>query len=87
VEISNYYKIYPNPSNNVINIDLRDSKNEPVKSSTISGTIYDLIGQSRIQVNFIENKATADVSQLPKGVYVLKIFIDGVVESHQVIVQ
>lgn len=84
---SNTYTIYPNPSKDVVTIDLKDQKNQPEKSATISGELFDMIGQSRAKVEVINNKATFSVNALQKGIYVLKIYINNQVESHQIAVE
>lgn len=81
------YTIYPNPSKDIVNIDLRDQNNKPEKNATISGELFDLMGQTRAKVKIIDNKATFSVQGLNKGIYVLKIYINDQVESHQIAVE
>jgi hypothetical protein len=81
------FNIYPNPSKDIVNIDLRNQKNQPEKEAKISGELFDLMGQSKSKVEIIENKATLSVRGLNKGIYVLKIFINNQTESHQIIVE
>ena len=59
-------KIYPNPTNNIINIEGL-TKNE---NNTIE--IFDVQGKLAITKNITE-KGTIDLSELNKGVYVIKI--------------
>jgi hypothetical protein len=59
-------KIYPNPTNNIINIEGLD-KNE---INTIQ--IFDVQGKLVITKN-INEKGTIDLSELNKGIYVIKI--------------
>ena len=59
-------KIYPNPTNNIINIEGL-TKNE---NNTIQ--IFDVQGKLVITKN-ISEKGTIDLSELNKGVYVIKI--------------
>ena len=42
---------------------------------------------SRTKVQIIDNKATVNVRELPKGIYILKITIDQKIETHQIIVE
>lgn len=85
---NNFYTIYPNPSNDIVNIDLRDTNNFPEKGTTISGELFDMMGQSKSKVEIItNNKATFSVRGLNKGIYVLKIYINNQVESHQIAVE
>lgn len=84
---SNTYTVYPNPSNDIVNIDLKDQNNKPEKGTIISGELFDMMGQSKSKVRIIENKATFSVRGLNKGIYVLKIYINNQVESHQIAVE
>ena len=86
-EKQNIYTIYPIPSNDKVNIALRDQNNTLKKGTSISGELFDLMGQSRTKVKIINNKASFSVQGLNKGVYILKINIDGNIESHQIIVK
>lgn len=81
------YVVYPNPSKDIVNIDLRDSNNQPEKDAQISGELFDLMGLSKARVEIINNKAVFSVTDLSKGIYVLKIYIDNDVESHQIAVE
>lgn len=83
----NFYKIYPNPTNNIVNVSLIDETAKPVTTSKIVAELYDMMGQPRRNAEVINNIASVDVSGLPRGIYLLKINIDGVIESHQVAVQ
>ena len=83
----NLFKIYPNPSNSLVSIDLRDQEQQPELSTPISGELFDMFGFSRANVNIIDNKANFSVVGLPKGIYILKINVDGVTESHQIAVE
>ena len=84
---SNLYKIYPNPSKDIVNIDLRDENNQPVKGAVVSGELFDIMGMSRAKVAINNNKATFSVQGLNKGIYVLKIYINDQVEGHQLAVE
>ena len=81
-----YYKIFPNPTHNVVHIDLKDNDNSP-SSNIITGELFDLMGQSKAFVQFSNNRGTIDVRNLNEGIYVLKIYINNQVESHQIIVE
>lgn len=85
--MNNTYSVYPNPSKDIVNVDLRDQNNKPKKNATISGELFDLMGQTRAKVKIINNKATFSVQGLNKGIYVLKIYINDQVESHQIAVE
>jgi PKD repeat protein len=65
IKISNI-KIYPNPTNNIINIEgLNKNENNTIQ-------IFDVQGKLVITKNITE-KGTVDLSELNKGVYVIKI--------------
>ncbi len=81
------YYVYPNPSKDIVNIDLRDQNNQPETSAIISGELFDMMGQSKSIVEILNNKATFSVSDLNKGIYILKIYINDQVESHQIAVE
>lgn len=84
---SSIYAVYPNPSEDIVNIDLRDQKNQPDQNTTISGELFDMIGQSKSKVKINNNKAIFSVKGLNKGIYVLKIYMNDEVESHQIAVE
>nr|WP_315258208.1 T9SS type A sorting domain-containing protein [uncultured Flavobacterium sp.] len=84
---STVYKIFPNPSSNIINISLFDETMVLSPQTIITAILYDLNGQEKRSVTVVNNTAVINVSHLIKGVYVLKINIDDVTESHQVIVE
>lgn len=81
------YKIFPNPSSNIINISLFDETMTPSPQTPITAILYDLNGQEKRNVTVVNNTATINVNNLKKGIYILKISIDGAIESHQVIVE
>lgn len=81
------YNVFPNPSNNMVNIDLADLNHSPDVSAAITGELFDMIGFSKGIINMVNNKATFSVSGLPPGIYVVKIYINGLPESHQIAVQ
>lgn len=84
---TDYYTVYPNPSKDIVNIDLRDESSVPEKAEVISGELFDIMGLSRAKIEIINNKATFSVSGLNQGIYILKIYINNQVESHQIAVQ
>ena len=82
--IKDFYTIYPNPSNEIVYVDIRDENNLPEKGSIISGELFDMMGLSKSKVEIKDNKAVFSVVGLLKGIYVLKIYINDQVESHQI---
>lgn len=86
-QVLTIYKIYPNPSNNIVYIGLTNQNNQPETSASISGELFDLMGQSKSKVEIKDNKANYSISGLQKGIYVLKIYINNKVETHQIAVE
>jgi hypothetical protein len=80
------YTVFPNPSNNIVNIDLADVSKSPSVSDSISGELFDMMGFSKGSITIVNNKATFSVSGLHSGIYVVKIYINGIPESHQIAV-
>lgn len=81
------FTIYPNPSSSTINIALFDETKTPTKKALITGKLYNLNNIEKCYVTIRNNSAQIDVSNLNKGIYVLKIDVNGKTESHQVIVK
>lgn len=84
---TSFYKIYPNPSTDVVNVSLVDESQKPVTTSKIIAELYDFTGQSKQKVEVKHNTASINVAGLQKGVYILNINIDGNTEGHQVIIE
>jgi hypothetical protein len=80
------YSVFPNPSDNVVNIDLANQSSAPLVTDVISGELFDLMGFSKGNITIINNKATFSVSGLSTGIYIVKIYINGISESHQIAV-
>ncbi len=81
------YSVYPNPSNDIVTIDLKNQYHLPEKNANVSGELYDMLGISRSKVEIKDNIASFSVLGLLKGIYVLKIYINDQVESHQIAVE
>lgn len=84
---STYYRIYPNPSNNLVNVELKNIEQKPNPNAVIIAKLFNMMGEVKSNVSINNNIATINVAGLPKGIYVLKINIDGSIESHQVAVE
>ncbi|HWR93746.1 MAG TPA: T9SS type A sorting domain-containing protein [Flavobacterium sp.] len=87
LEQTTMYSVYPNPSSDVINVNLREENNIPETQTPIVATLYNLMGEEKRNVTIKNNIATIPVNNLPKGIYILKINIDGTIENHQVVVE
>ncbi|WP_445721702.1 T9SS type A sorting domain-containing protein [Flavobacterium sp.] len=86
-QANNTFVIYPNPSKDIVNIELRDRNNLPEKDAKVSGELFDLLGFSKTKVEIQNNKAIFSVRNLNKGIYILKIYINDQIESHQIAVE
>ncbi|MBF4471267.1 T9SS type A sorting domain-containing protein [Flavobacterium sp. HJJ] len=84
---STTFTIYPNPATTTINVALLDETNAPAKKAVITGKLYDLNNIEKRKVTIKDNNVQIDASGLNRGVYILKIDMDGKSESHQVIVK
>ena len=84
---TNTYIVYPNPSSDVVNIDLSDQSNKPGTDTKISGELFDFMMQSKVKIKIANNKATFSVQGLSKGIYFLKVYINEQVESHQIVIE
>ena len=85
--VSSLFKTYPNPTNYLVNIELKNQDEKPENNSTIFAELYNMIGEVKRNVTVNNNIATVDVLGLPRGIYILKINIDGIIESHQVAIE
>ncbi|SFS77325.1 Por secretion system C-terminal sorting domain-containing protein [Lutibacter maritimus] len=61
-----YFKFYPNPVNDYLNFYFPTDINE------IEVTIYSLLGKKLIEKNVFKNLPKLEISQLPKGLYIIK---------------
>ncbi|GAA4757925.1 MULTISPECIES: DUF7619 domain-containing protein [Flavobacterium] len=66
-EFANYFKLYPNPVHDVLNINSK----EDIEISSIS--IYNTLGQLVLVVPNAQNTKTVNVSNMPSGNYFIKI--------------
>lgn len=81
------YTIFPNPSKDVVNIASISKSNFPQKEVKIYGELFDLLGISKTKIEIIDGKALFSVKELKKGIYILKIFINDKIETHQIAVE
>lgn len=83
----NYYLISPNPATNIINVSLNAPEYLPETNSPIYAELYNMVGELKKTEIVYNNSASINVEGLPLGIYVLKIFINDTIETHQVIIQ
>jgi hypothetical protein len=83
IEISdiNFFKIYPNPTNNFLNIRSNNQVNQ-----NISFEILNTYGQRMYSGQFIGARKTIDVSDLKKGIYIIRVIKGGLTQTEKIIV-
>lgn len=86
-QVTKIFATFPNPAKDNVAIEVRDSSNIPEENSNIKGELYDMFGQIKSKIKFVENRATFSVKGLSKGIYVLKLLINDVEENHQIAVE
>jgi hypothetical protein len=61
-------KVYPNPTESVLNIDFanNDFQNETLR-------VYNLVGHVVKSIKIDASRIAFDVSELPKGIYILNV--------------
>jgi Secretion system C-terminal sorting domain len=84
---NSFYKIYPNPSANIINVDLKNQDQKPNPKARIIAELYNMMGEIKKSIALSNSTATIDVSGLPKGIYILKINTDEQMEKHTISVE
>jgi len=79
----NEFSIYPNPSSDILSIK---RKQRNFKSPSLQTyTLYDLSARM-IKKGALNNKGEINISNLRKGKYILKIYSDGKLETHHVMI-
>lgn len=73
----NNFKIYPNPTNNLVFIDSEEIVGE-IK-------IFDIDGKQLFEVKPTESKINIDLSSFSSGIYILKVNSDSIIESFKLI--
>ena len=67
--LQNKFKLYPNPANNVINIEIQQA----YFSHDYCIYIFSIQGQLLLEQPIIQEKTAIDISGLAKGIYILKL--------------
>ncbi len=81
------FEIFPNPSQDIINIRLKNEIEFSKSNIKIEAQLFDKMGQLYQNVEIINNSAIFNVKDFPKGIYFLKIENNGEVENHQIAIQ
>ncbi len=81
----NTFMVYPNPSKDIVNVVLNNSYS--TLSQTYKGQLVNINGTVVKNIEISNIDTTFSVQGVPKGVYILKIILDGQTESHRIIVE
>ena len=81
------YKVFPNPSNDIVTINLKSQNNISQNETTTWGELFDMMGQSKSRIKITNDKAAFCVQGLNKGIYILKIYLQNHVENHRIVVE
>ena len=74
------FNYFPNPITNKLNITIAACKSHQV-------SIVDLFGRVLFENEYADNEITIDLENLPKGMYVLKISAQNIVESRRLVIE
>jgi hypothetical protein len=84
-EESTNYTVYPNPTKDLLFITLGDqAPGELINSYAI---LYDVLGVDRKHIRIETNMVYIDTSVLPKGIYILKVNLEGQIKTHKIVVE
>jgi fibronectin type 3 domain-containing protein len=84
-EINNSIRIYPNPSNNKLYIDIKDNKYK-VESISLINPLGKIIPIQKGTETFAPN-ITIDLSEYSSGIYILSILTDTFVFNQKVVIE
>ncbi len=76
----NSFKFYPNPTKDIINIEFKNNLNPKIIK------LFNLLGNVIREVSLTNNKATINVQDLSKGIYILKMDTDEYEKAHKIII-
>lgn len=82
VASTNAINIYPNPADDVINIDFTNTNN-----SEAIIRVYDVLGKTQISTSTTSNKLSMNSSELQSGMYLVNILLDGKNYTRKLIVR
>jgi hypothetical protein len=74
------FKFYPNPINDILNIDV-----DILNGNNSKLQILNSLGQIVIEEKIIDPKSQINLSQLPSGIYTLKVFIENNYKTFKII--
>ena len=80
--LTDFIKIYPNPTTNIINIEFTSQNSTFVKCKLIN-----VIGSTVFNQNLKDGKTQIDMSYLPAGIYILKVETTNKVYDYKIVKQ
>lgn len=81
--IENDVRIYPNPTNNIINISFPEN----IFSENLSIKIFNVLGELVYSKFLIQSGITTiDLNNIPKGLYIIKLFDDQIHVTKKIII-
>jgi len=82
-----YFTVFPNPATDIINIELLNKKDQSIDATKISADLFDMMVIKKASIPIIDFSGKINVTDLQKGIYILKININGQLENHQIIIE
>ena len=79
------YTVYPNPTNNLLFINLGDQVPERLINS--DAVMYDVLGVERKRISIESKMVYIDTNGLTKGIYILKVNLEGQIKTHKIVVE
>ena len=84
--ISNFtIKLYPNPTHDIVNIEIQGVTFEHFALKSNSINIWDMQGKDVMEIPVSNINNSADLSTLANGSYFIRITVNGKVESYKII--
>jgi hypothetical protein len=68
--MSQEFKVYPNPANDILNIEL----GQIVVSKTPKLDMYNILGEKVISHELVNQKSQVNIAQLEKGIYFVRVY-------------
>lgn len=81
------FQVYPNPSDDIVYLNMVDAANNPAKNTIINAVLFDMLGFEKEKLQLKDNNAFIDVRGLASGLYVLRITIGDKIETHLISVK
>jgi len=67
--VTNLVRVYPNPATGILNVESKKEMRKPLRAQ-----LYDIMGKKVIEKVSYVNNFTIDISTLPSGVYIFKLY-------------